>query len=129
LKRISEEAKADIRALPHPQGRLPLSTASGRELNSKQPHKKETMTTKDHLARHDSQIARLEQVMTALAEAQVKTEEAQERLGRDMAKLGRDMAKLARAMAVLAESHAETEATTRALSRQWEAYLNTLRKK
>jgi hypothetical protein len=101
--------------------RLPLSTASERELHSKQPHKKETMTTKDHLARHDSQIARLEQVMTALAEAQVKTEEAQERLGRDMSKL-------ARAMAVLAESHAETEATTRALSRQWEAYLNTLRK-
>ena len=72
------------------------------------------MTTKDHLARHDSQIARLEQVMTALAEAQVKTEEAQE--------------KLTRAMAALAESHAETEATTRALSRQWQAYLNTLRK-
>jgi hypothetical protein len=66
------------------------------------------------LARHDSQIARLEQVMTALAEAQVKTEEAQE--------------KLTRAMAALAESHAETEATTRALSRQWQAYLNTLRK-
>jgi uncharacterized protein YigA (DUF484 family) len=72
------------------------------------------MTAKDHLARHDSQIARLEQVMTALAEAQVKTEEAQE--------------KLTRAMAALAESHAETEATTRALSRQWQAYLNTLRK-
>jgi hypothetical protein len=64
-------------------------------LNSKQSHKKrrETMTTKDHLARHDSQIARLEQVMTALAESQAKT-----------------------------------EATTRALSRQWQAYLNTLPK-
>ena len=72
------------------------------------------MTTKDHLARHDSQVARLEQVMTALAEAQVKTEEAQE--------------KLTRAMAVLAKSHAETEAVTRALSRQWQAYLNTLPK-
>jgi exonuclease VII small subunit len=72
------------------------------------------MTTKDHLARHDSQIARLEQVMTALAEAQVKTEEAQE--------------ELTRAMAVLAKSHAETEAATRSLTRQWEAYLNTLRK-
>jgi peptidoglycan hydrolase CwlO-like protein len=79
------------------------------------------MTTKDHLARHDSQIARLEQVMTALAEAQVKTEEAQ-------AKIGREMAKLARAMTALAESHAETEAVTRALSRQWQAYLNTLPK-
>ena len=44
------------------------------------------MTTKDHLARHDSQIARLEQAMTALAEAQVN------------------------------------------LSRQWQAYLNTLPK-
>jgi hypothetical protein len=85
-------------------------------LNSKQSHKKrrETMTTKDHLARHDSQIARLEQVMTALAEAQVKTD--------------REMAKLARAMAALAESQAKTEATTRALSRQWQAYLNTLPK-
>ena len=72
------------------------------------------MTTKDHLARHDSQIARLEQVMTALAEAQVKTEEAQE--------------KLTLAMAALAKSHAEAEATTRALSRQWQAYLNTLLK-
>jgi hypothetical protein len=72
------------------------------------------MTTKDHLARHDSQIPRLEQVMTALAEAQVKTEEAQE--------------ELTRAMAVVAKSHAETEAATRALTRQWEAYLNTLRK-
>jgi uncharacterized protein YigA (DUF484 family) len=72
------------------------------------------MTTKDHLARHDSRIPRLEQVMTALAEAQVKTEEAQE--------------KLTRAMTALAESHAETEATTRALSRQWQAYLNTLPK-
>jgi hypothetical protein len=57
------------------------------------------MTTKDHLARHDSQIARLEQVMTALAEAQVKTEEAHEKL-------------------TLAESQAKTDATTRALSRQ-----------
>ena len=79
------------------------------------------MTTKDHLARHDSQIARLEQVMTALAEAQVKTEEAQ-------AKTGREMAKLARAMTALAESQTKTEATTRALSRQWQAYLNTLPK-
>ncbi len=79
------------------------------------------MTTKDHLARHDSQIARLEQVMTALAEAQVKTEEAQ-------AKIGREMAKLARAMTALAESQAKTDATTRALSRQWQAYLNTLPK-
>jgi len=61
------------------------------------------MTTKDHLARHDSH-GRLEQVMTALAEAQVKTD--------------REMAKLARAMTALAEAQAKTEATTRALSRQ-----------
>ena len=33
------------------------------------------MTTPERLARHDSQISRLEQVMTALAEAQVKTED------------------------------------------------------
>ena len=70
------------------------------------------MTTKAHWAGHDSQIARLEQVMTALAEAQVKTEEAQ-------ARTGREMAKLARAMTALAESHAETEATTHALRREW----------
>ena len=79
------------------------------------------MTTKDHLARHDSQTARLEQVMTALAEAQVKTEEAQ-------TKTGRELAKLARAMTALAEAQVKTEATTRALSRQWQAYLNTLPK-
>jgi ferritin-like metal-binding protein YciE len=72
------------------------------------------MTIKDHLARHGSQIARLEQVMTALAEAQVKTD--------------REMAKLTRAMTALAESQAKTEAVTRALSRQWQAYLNTLPK-
>jgi hypothetical protein len=72
------------------------------------------MTTKDHLARHDSQISRLEQAMTALAEAEVKTEEAQ--------------AELNLAMAALAKSHAETEASTRSLTRQWEVYLNTLRK-
>ena len=40
-----------------------------------------------HLALHDSQIARLEQVMTALAEAQVKTEESTDRLNRAMAEL------------------------------------------
>jgi hypothetical protein len=79
------------------------------------------MTTKDHLARHDGQIARLEQAMTALAEAQIKTEEAQ-------ARTGRDLAKLARAMTALAEAQVKTEATTRALSRQWQAYLNTLPK-
>ena len=55
------------------------------------------MQTDKHLAKHDSQIARLEQVMTALAEAQVKTEAA---------------------MAELALSQ-------RDLLRQWTAYLNT----
>jgi exonuclease VII small subunit len=64
------------------------------------------MQTDKHLARHDSQIARLEQVMTALAEAQVKTEESTDRLNR--------------AMAELAESQ-------RDLQRQWQAYLNTIR--
>ena len=86
------------------------------------------MTTKDHLARPDSQSARFEQAMIALAEAQVKTEEAQARTGSELAKLRREMAKLARAMTALAESQAKTEATTRALSRQWQAYLNTLPK-
>jgi ferritin-like metal-binding protein YciE len=60
-----------------------------------------------HLAQHDSQIARLEQVMTALAEAQVKTEESTDRLNR--------------AMADLAQSQSD-------LQRQWQAYLNTLPK-
>jgi hypothetical protein len=64
------------------------------------------MQTDKHLAQHDSQIARLEQVMTALAEAQVKTEES--------------TARLTRAMAELADSQ-------RDLQRQWAAYLNTLR--
>lgn len=64
------------------------------------------MQTDKHLARHDSQIERLEQVMTALAEAQVKTEESTDRLNR--------------AMAELAESQ-------RDLQRQWQAYLNTIR--
>jgi hypothetical protein len=72
------------------------------------------LTTKDHLPRHDSQIARLEQAMTALAEAQVKTEEAH--------------VKLTRAMTALAESQAKTDTITRAFSRQWQAYLNTLHK-
>ena len=64
------------------------------------------MQTDKRLAQHDSQIARLEQVMTALAEAQVKTEESTDRL--------------TRAMAELAESQ-------RDLQRQWAAYLNTIR--
>jgi hypothetical protein len=34
----------------------------------------------------------------------------------------------ARAMTALAEVQTKTEATTRALSRQWQAYLNTLHK-
>ncbi len=52
----------------------------------------ETMTAKDHLARHDSH-GRLEQVMTALAEAQVKTEEAQVKTGREMARPRHDRAR------------------------------------
>ena len=59
-----------------------------------------------HLAKHDSQIARLEQVMTALAEAQVKTEDSTDRLNL--------------AMAELAQSQ-------RDLARQWQAYLSTIR--
>jgi hypothetical protein len=58
------------------------------------------------LAQHDSQTARLEQVMTALAEAQVKTEESTDRLNRAMAEL----------------AHSQSD-----LQRQWQAYLNTIR--
>lgn len=64
------------------------------------------MQTEKHLAQHDSQIARLEQVMTALAEAQVKTEDSTERLNVAMAELAR---------------------TQRDLMRQWQAYLTTVR--
>jgi len=71
------------------------------------------METGKHLARHDSQIARLEQVMTALAEAQVKTEESTDRLKQDMAGLARAMAELA--------------VSQRDLQRQWQAYLSTIR--
>jgi hypothetical protein len=59
-----------------------------------------------HLAQHDSQIARLEQVMISLAEAQVKTEESTDRLNR--------------AMAELARSQSDVQ-------RQWQAYLNNIR--
>ena len=79
------------------------------------------MATKDRVTRYDSQSSRLEQAMTALAEAQVKTGEAH-------AKTDQEMAKLARAMTALAESQAKTEAVSRSLSRQSQAYLNTLRK-
>jgi ferritin-like metal-binding protein YciE len=64
------------------------------------------MQTEKHLAQHDSQIARLEQVMTALAEAQVKTEDSTERLNVAMAELA---------------------CSQRDLLRQWQAYLNTIR--
>ena len=74
-----------------------------------------------HLAQHDSQISRLEQVMTALAEAQVKTED-------ETRELRRSVVRLNRSMAVLAEAQAKTEATMNALARQWQAYLTTLRK-
>lgn len=66
------------------------------------------------MAKHDSHIARLEQVMTALAEAQVKTEEAQANTEMQMAQLAKTMNALA------------TE--TRTLDRQWQVYLNTLPK-
>ena len=59
-----------------------------------------------HPAKHDSQIARLEQVMTALVESQVKTEDSTDRLNL--------------AMAELAQSQ-------RDLARQWQAYLSTIR--
>jgi hypothetical protein len=64
------------------------------------------MQTDKRLAQHDSQIARLEQVMTALAEAQVKTEDSTERLNVAMAELARSQ---------------------RDLIRQWQAYLTTVR--
>ena len=65
------------------------------------------MPAEEHFARHDNQIARLEQVMTALAEAQVRTED--------------EIAKLVKAMTELARAQANTE-------RQWQAYINTLPK-
>lgn len=64
------------------------------------------MQTDKHLAQHDSQIARLEQVMTALAEAQVKTDESTDRLNRVMAELA---------------------LSQRDLQSQWQAYLSTIR--
>ena len=48
-----------------------------------------------HPAKHDSQIARLEQVMTVLAEAQVKTEDSTDRLNLATAELAPDPAILA----------------------------------
>jgi|NGEPerStandDraft_6_1074524.scaffolds.fasta_scaffold106631_3 hypothetical protein len=59
-----------------------------------------------HPAKHDSQIARLEQVMTALVESQVKTEDSTDRLNL--------------AMAELVQSQ-------RDLARQWQAHLSTIR--
>jgi chromosome segregation ATPase len=79
------------------------------------------MQTDKYLERHDSQIARLEQVMTALAEAQVKTEESTDRLNLAMAELAKAQAKTEAEVAMLS-------AETRALGRQWQAYLNTLPK-
>ena len=64
------------------------------------------MQTEKRLAQHDSQIARLEQVMTALAEAQVKPEDSTERLNVAIAELARSQ---------------------RDLLRQWQAYLTTVR--
>jgi hypothetical protein len=109
----------------------------------------ETMPTDKHLARHDSQISRLEQVMTALAEAQVKGEDDMAVLRRSMAALAKaqvktdaqmsktdaQMAQLGQTMNALAEAQIKTEAEvsklsaqTRALGRQWQAYLSTLSK-
>jgi hypothetical protein len=72
------------------------------------------MKTGQHLAQHDSQISRLEQVMTALAEAQVRTED-------ETSELRRSVSKLNRSMAALADAQAQTE-------RRWQAYLTTLPK-
>ncbi len=76
------------------------------------------MNTNDHLTRHDSQIARLEQAMTALAEAQVKTEDDARQLRRTMKELAKAQIKTEAALAAFAEAHAQTE-------RQFQAYLNT----
>ena len=114
------------------------------------------MPTDKHLAKHDSQVSRLEQVMTALAEAQVKTEDEMGEFRRSMSTLAKGqarnekaqakteaqfartdaiMAQLGQTMNVLAEAQIKTAAEvskliaqTRALERQWEAYLNTLPK-
>ena len=47
------------------------------------------MPTDKHLAKHDSQISRLEQVMTALAEAQVKSEDEMGEFRRSMSTLAK----------------------------------------
>ena len=121
------------------------------ELNSRQPHRgdPETMPIDKHLAKHDSQISRLEQAMTALAEAQVRTEDEGAELRRSMSALAKaqakteaqiakteaqfgkteaQMAQLSETMNILAAEVSKLSAQTSALGRQWEAYLNTLPK-
>jgi hypothetical protein len=71
------------------------------------------MTTKDQLTQHTSQISRLEQAMTALAEAQVKTEN--------------ELTQLARETRANAAQGRKTQAALEALSRQFQAYLSTIR--
>src|ERR1035441_4888953 len=75
----------------------PRPPTSGSELNSKQPYSGgwRLMQIDKHPAKHDSQIARLEQVMTVLAEAQVKTEDSTDRLNLALADLAPDPAILA----------------------------------
>ena len=128
------------------------------ELNSRQPPRgdPETMPIDKHLAKDDSQISRLEQVMTALAEAQVRTEDEGAELRRSMSALAKaqakteaqiakteariakteaqfgkteaQMAQLSETMNILAAEVSKLSAQTSALGRQWEAYLNTLPK-
>jgi len=86
------------------------------------------LTTPERLSRHDSQISRLEQVMTALAEAQVKTEDESARLHRSMNALAKAQTKTELQIAQLSQTMNELAAETRALGRQWQAYLNTLPK-
>jgi chromosome segregation ATPase len=77
------------------------------------------MNTKDQLAQHTSQISRLEQVMTALAEAQVRSEDKIEKLEIAMTRTTAEMSQMAAAITKLAEAQIT-------LTRQWEAYINTL---
>ena len=66
--------------------------------------------------------------MNALAKAQAKTEAQRAKTEAQRAKTEAQLAQLGETMNALAAAQIKTEATTRALGRQWQAYLNTLPK-
>ena len=113
------------------------------------------MTTPRRSARKGSQMSRLDRAMTALAEAQARTAASRAKLNGAMDALTKAqaetdapaeteaqftktdaiMARLGRTMKALAEAQSENDADlsnlspeTRALGRQWLAYLNKLPK-